>query len=215
MANKKCIDFCYRNITKKEIFNKRILEVGSYTRHESVRGLIEGYKPKEYIGIDIAEGRGVDIVCDACDILDRWGSNAFDVLLSTETMEHIEDWKKVIHNFKNVIVPGGIIFISTCSYGLGCHLRPDDFWRYEIDDMKNIFSDFIVNQIVSDPDLFRVLVKVTKPNDFIENDLSNYILYSIPQDVKEERRKKEEYKRKKRKKRKLRMLKFKKKNENS
>ena len=44
--------------------NKRILEVGSKYVNGSVRPLIEKFCfPREYIGIDIEQGKYVDIVC--------------------------------------------------------------------------------------------------------------------------------------------------------
>src|SRR5439155_8600631 len=99
------------------------------------------FNPAKYVGIDINEGPGVDEVMKAEDILQKYGAGCFDFVLSNECVEHVENWKKIFSNMKQVVKPGGIILITTRSKGFGYHAWPYDFWRYEIDDMRSIFSD--------------------------------------------------------------------------
>ena len=178
------LKFCAKNLTKKDVYNKDILEVGSLDVNGSVRHDIEKKDPIKYVGIDMRNGRGVDVVCDACNILDTFGENSFDILVSTMTLEHIEYWKKAIHNFKLIVKPGGIILITVPHVGSGYRPHPDDYWRYTLDDMKNIFSDFTINVLEKHNRLPGVYVKMTKPVDFIENDISNYELYSAEKEKK-------------------------------
>jgi len=74
---------------------------------------------------------------------------------------------------------GGIILITTRSVGFPYHGYPYDFWRFEISDMKNIFSDCEILALGRDPSEPGVFIKVRKPEDFNELDLSDYALYSI------------------------------------
>jgi len=53
MCHVSCIVFGVKNLTKKEINNKKVIEVGSYDVNGSLRPIIELFKPKEYIGVDI------------------------------------------------------------------------------------------------------------------------------------------------------------------
>jgi SAM-dependent methyltransferase len=78
---------------------------------------------------------------DAADIDQRFGPDAFDVGISTELLEHAREWQKIIHNFKYVLRPGGVLVVTTRSYGVDFHRQPHDFWRYEKDDFELIFSD--------------------------------------------------------------------------
>lgn len=184
MCNISGIIFGATNLRKNEIKGKDVIEVGSKDVNGSLRSYVESREPAEYIGVDIEMGPGVDILCSAEDIIDKFGKESFDIVISTELMEHVQDWKKVISNFKNICKPDGIILITTRSYGFKYHGYPHDFWRYELSDIKNIFSDYIINKIEMDqmkPGIFAI---VKKPKEFFEKDLSDYELYSIILDKK-------------------------------
>ncbi|MDH7478371.1 MAG: class I SAM-dependent methyltransferase [Candidatus Bathyarchaeota archaeon] len=68
---------------------KRILEVGSKCVNGSVRPLVEKFcSPKEYIGIDIEKGMYVDVILPAERLVEHFGESSFDVVISTELLEH-------------------------------------------------------------------------------------------------------------------------------
>jgi len=160
--------------------NKRILEVGSRYVNGSVRPLIEKFcSPKEYIGIDIEEGKYVDIVLPAERLIEYFGEQSFEVVISTELLEHVRDWRLVINNMKDVLKPNGLIFISTRSYGFPYHGYPHDYWRYEIEDMKKIFSDFNILRLQKDQFVNGLFLKAQKPENYQKKDLNNIALYSI------------------------------------
>lgn len=178
LCHASCILFAALNMKKEDIQGKDVIEVGSMDVNGSLRKLAESYKPKHYLGVDIAMGQGVDFVCNAENLLEEFQSACFDVLISTEMLEHVRNWKKVISNFKNIVRIGGTMIVTTRSYGYPYHGYPYDFWRYEVEDIKNIFSDCSIEQVEKDPER-GVFVKIRKPNDFTENNLSNYELYSV------------------------------------
>ncbi len=173
-----CILFGAINLKKDEIEGKRIIEIGSRDVNGSLRPLIESYRPKHYIGVDIIPGSGVDITCDVKNLVSKFGKQTFDVIISTELLEHVRDWRLAIHNIKNVCKPNGIILLTTRSYGFGYHGYPYDFWRYQIEDMKYIFQDYIIEKSEKDPQK-GVFIKAIKPKNFVEKDLSDCKLYSI------------------------------------
>jgi len=173
------IEFFIKNIKISEFKGKRVLEVGSRYVNGSVRPLIQRFcSPKEYIGVDIEEGKFVDLVLPAEKIVEYFGPESFDVVISAELLEHVKDWRRVINNLKNVVRRGGYIYITTRSRGFGYHGYPYDFWRYEIDDMKKIFSDFDIIVIEKDP-ARGVFLKARKPKKYIPNNLSDISLYSM------------------------------------
>jgi SAM-dependent methyltransferase len=97
-------------------------------------------------------------------------------------MEHVEDWRGIISNFKRLLRPGGIVAITTRSRGFGYHGYPADYWRYEVDDMRVIFEDFKIQNLITDPSEPGVFIKAKRPMRFKEKDLSSYNLYAITKD---------------------------------
>lgn len=179
MCNTACINFVKNNLSKNEIKGKRVLEIGSRNVNGSVRPYVEKNQPKEYIGIDIRKGDGVDIICDVNNIQKQFGTESFDIIIATELLEHIKNWRIAIMNIKNVLKKDGIILITTRSKGLGFHGFPYDYWRFEVNDMKKIFSDYHIQILVKDPIMPGVFVKAQKPKINREIDISKINLYSI------------------------------------
>jgi SAM-dependent methyltransferase len=160
--------------------NKRILEVGSKYVNGSVRPIIEKFcSPGEYIGIDIEKGYLVDILLPAERLIEHFGECSFDIVISTELLEHVKDWRLVINNMKGVLKPNGLIFVSTRSHGFLYHSYPHDYWRYEIEDMEKIFSDFDIILLKKDFLEAGLFLKARKPESYLKNDLDNIPLYCI------------------------------------
>jgi len=181
MCNQNCIEFGKTVLKEKDIRGKSVIEVGSYDVNGSLRPIAEAFGPSCYVGVDIQMGPRVDQICKAEDLITKFGYNRFDMLISAELLEHVKNWKKVIHNLKHVIKPDGKLLITTRSKGFVYHGFPYDFWRYEISDIKFIFSDFDIEVIENDPGKYGVFLLARKPRTFIENRLNNYKLYSIIQ----------------------------------
>lgn len=180
MCRKSCIDFVVNNLNKQEIEGKRIIEVGSRNVNGSIKPYIMNIgKPDQYIGIDMLEGESVDIICNAENMVEKFGKESFDIILSTETFEHIKDWKKAVSNVKNICNKGGLILITTVCKGFELHEYPGDFWRYESEDLKNIFSDCEILVLEGCGYGYAVSIKARKNVNFIEKDLTNYKLYSM------------------------------------
>ena len=179
MCNQACIEFAKSNLEPDEVRDKMVIEVGSLDVNGSVRPYIQSLSPRAYLGVDIEMGRGVDEVCDATDLDRRHGPDTFDLVVSTEMLEHVRDWRKVVHNLKYLVKPGGVIVLTTRSYGFGYHGYPYDFWRFELLDFREIFSDFIIDVLEKDPLDPGILLKARKPALFLEREPQNYPLYSM------------------------------------
>lgn len=182
MCNDACIEFVVAQLHKDDVQGKRVIEVGACDVNGSVRSLVEALGPASYLGIDLEEGPGVDQVCRAEDLVRRYGPESFDVVISTEMLEHVRSWRSVISNLKRVVAPGGVLLLTTRSKGFGFHAYPFDFWRYEMTDMEVLFSDFSVEALTPDRSCPGVLFKGRKPSKFHERDLSAYPLYSMMTD---------------------------------
>jgi SAM-dependent methyltransferase len=174
-----CLMFGIRHLRPEEVKDRDVIEVGACEVAGSLRPVVESWGPGSYLGVDIVAGNGVDEICDAEDLLERYGTERFDVVISTEMIEHTRNWRTVVSNLKHLCRQGGILLVTTRSRGFHYHAYPHDFWRYEPEDIREIFADFTIERIETDPRDPGVFVKAVRPPRFVEKDLSGYPLYSV------------------------------------
>jgi len=67
------------------------------------------------------------MVVNAKDLIKTFGEEYFDVVISIEMLEHVDNWRTVIHNFKGVVKKGGLLILTTRSKGFPYHAYPYDF----------------------------------------------------------------------------------------
>jgi SAM-dependent methyltransferase len=173
-------EFVRERLNRTDVAGRSVLEVGSLDVNGSVRPEIESLKPAMYLGVDIVSGARVDEICDVRHLVDHYGNESFDVVVSTELLEHVRDWKGAINNMKRVLRPGGILVVTTRSLGFPLHGYPWDYWRYEPDDLAAIFSDFDDVEMERDPESPGVFIKARKPSDpRAETPLEDVALHSV------------------------------------
>jgi len=104
--------FCeaVRNKYPGLFYKKKVLDCGSCDVNGNNRYL---FLKSDYIGIDIVAGMNVDIVTSVADYKP---SCLFDVVISTEMLEHDSTWKKSVTRMWELLEPGGILII-TCASG--------------------------------------------------------------------------------------------------
>lgn len=179
MCTTGCIAFATRILTRSDVEGKRVLEVGSYDVNGTLRGAIDPLNPASYTGVDMAPGPGVDQVCLAEGLIDRFGPESFDVVLSTEMLEHVQDWRTVIDNMKGVLAIGGILVLTTRSKGFQFHGYPVDFWRFSLSDMRVIFSDMTIEALESDDPISPGVMIRAKRTQVTTRDLRSIRVYSV------------------------------------
>jgi SAM-dependent methyltransferase len=180
MCHGTCLDFIRTSLGTEEIAGRRVLEVGSFDVNGSPRPLVEAHRPASYLGIDIVDGPGVDKVCSAERIVEEFGPDSFDVIISTEMMEHVRDWRLILSNMKRSLTVGGLLVVTTRSFGFPQHDYPADYWRYELSDMRVLFGDLTIELLeADDPATPGVFIVARKPQQFDELDLIGHALYSM------------------------------------
>jgi len=95
----------------------KVLEIGSLIvegqEHLSVRKL---FPEAEYIGVDMQQGNGVDIVADCIDYCYNYyqsGSEVFDLILCLDMLEHAKKPFEVIESAKQCLKGNGVLLVTS------------------------------------------------------------------------------------------------------
>jgi SAM-dependent methyltransferase len=104
----------------------RVLEIGSQDVNGSLR---QFYGPRfEYVGVDFAAAKGVDVVLSDPYTLPFDDASA-DVVLSNSCLEHSEMFWLVVLEALRVLRPHGLLYLNVPSNG-EFHRYPVDCWRF-------------------------------------------------------------------------------------
>lgn len=94
--------------------HSHVLEVGSRDINGSVRRYF--VEPASYVGVDAAEGKGVDIVGCIHDIdSKRLGRPFFDVVICCEVLEHDPYWEMTLRACLGRVDRGGLFILTYAS----------------------------------------------------------------------------------------------------
>ena len=104
--------------------NASVLDCGSLDINGNNRYLFDNCN---YMGIDIVEGKNVDIVTRVHEFKTDF---QFDCVISTEMLEHDEFFADSLNAMFNLTSPGGLLLITAAGYGReehGTHkIKPED-----------------------------------------------------------------------------------------
>jgi len=96
----------------------------------------------EYIGLDISsalnyDGVKADFLWDG--ILMPFENDSFEVVISTEVLEHVPNPELYLAEVKRVLKPGGLFFF-TVPFLMSLHEVPNDYYRYTPFSLEIIFK---------------------------------------------------------------------------
>lgn len=132
-----------------ECENEHVLEIGSLDVNGSVREHLEPVA-KSYVGIDIVDGPGVDLVASSHDI--PFDDESFSVILCSEMLEHDSDPNWTFAEMNRVLQPLGTILLTTRSAGFPYH-HPPDHWRFRHEHMHELAftAGLEITSVIDDP----------------------------------------------------------------
>ena len=90
----------------------KVIEIGSLDINGTVRRIFAGC---DYVGLDVAPGPGVDVVCQGQDF--DAPANSFDTVISCEVMEHNPFWAETFRNMIRIAKPGGLVVMTCAAHG--------------------------------------------------------------------------------------------------
>lgn len=107
----------------------RVLEIGSRQEkgQKDLANLREIFSAKEYVGIDMRPGRGVDRVVNAEKL--PFKKESFDLVLCLETFEHAEKPWLLAKEIERVVKKSGTIIVSS-QQNFPIHKHPSDYFRF-------------------------------------------------------------------------------------
>ena len=91
----------------------KVLEIGSCDVNGSIRRLFG--TAASYVGVDLSEGPGVDLVAFGHEVDHPDGS--YDITISGECFEHDPYWRETFENMARMTRPGGVLAFSCASLG--------------------------------------------------------------------------------------------------
>ena len=138
--NKATLAFCRKTGFKR---GDKVLDVGSMDVNGTVRSLFLG---AEYVGIDMRPGKDVDLVMKAEDLSKCFQPGHFDIVVCSNSLEHMEHWKDAIKGMWFVLKEQGTLTLVTPTKEKGRHGYPDDYWRFTQEDYQHIFKDQAITE---------------------------------------------------------------------
>lgn len=99
------------------------LDVGGADVNGTARRIVDTAtrRVNRWLGLDIAPGPGVDIVCDARKPVADTEREAFDLVLCTEVFEHVDGWEDIVKSVHDWLKPGGTALMTCASTGRRPH----------------------------------------------------------------------------------------------
>lgn len=116
-----------------------VLEVGARDVNGSVRSFCTPLA-RSYVGVDLEMAPGVDRVADVTRLHEQFPPASFDVVITTEMLEHVPDWPTALTEMMTVLRDEGLLILSTRAPGFPRHDYPGDFWRFSTSDLRLIFE---------------------------------------------------------------------------
>lgn len=106
-----------------------IWDIGSYCvpGQEELGNLRDLFKGRDFVGVDMREGPGVDLVENVQNL--KAEDESVGTILCLNTMEHVCQVFDAAREMQRVIKPGGVLVIQA-PFNFPIHDFPGDYWRF-------------------------------------------------------------------------------------
>jgi hypothetical protein len=145
-------EFSTTALTEADVKGRRVVEAGALNVNGSAREAIGALGPESYLGTDMREGAGVDLVCMAENLPAALGPGTAGVVVSTEMLEHAENWQGAVTGMTELLAPGGLLLLTTRGPGFPLHGYPEDHWRFTPETMTAILGACRLEILRCEPD---------------------------------------------------------------
>lgn len=150
-------------------FRGPFLEIGAkdYGSTVNLRAMFPG---EAYVGIDMENGKGVDLLLDLTlpfeEIDSALAGRRFGTVFCLSVMEHCAQPFLMADNITRLLAPGGTLYVSV-PYAWKFHGYPSDYWRFTHEGVKKLFPGLVF-------DMVEARTSTDVPGDFqaIDEDLA-------------------------------------------
>jgi SAM-dependent methyltransferase len=129
-----------RAITETFTLPEPILEIGSYQvagqERLNLRQLLPG---RDYLGVDLRGGPGVDRVADVEEL--PYAAGSAGTVLAMNTFEHVRRFWRGFDAVRRVLRPDGV-FVVSCPFYFHIHDHPHDYWRFTPAAFETVLDDY-------------------------------------------------------------------------
>jgi hypothetical protein len=117
-----------------------VLEIGShnYGNTQDFRSVFVGC---EYVGLDMQEGPGVDLVLDLTTGIGPLKREHFELAICCSVLEHVRRPWVFSEHLTSLVQDGGILYMAV-PWVWRFHPFPDDFWRFSPSAVRELFPAF-------------------------------------------------------------------------
>lgn len=118
-----------------------ILEIGSKDYGSTVDFRNYFKKCKNYIGVDMEDGKDVDVVMDLTKTTEPLEPNFFDLIICCSVLEHVDAPWLFANNINKLSSKGGLLYIAV-PFVWRFHGYPNDYFRYTHNGIKKLFNGY-------------------------------------------------------------------------
>jgi SAM-dependent methyltransferase len=97
---------------------------------------------RDFTGLDIADGDGVDVVADLCWPFERLdaalGGRRYGLILCQHVLEHVKRPFEAADNLVRLLDSGGVLYVAV-PWVQAFHGYPDDYWRFSFRGLLELF----------------------------------------------------------------------------
>lgn len=118
-----------------------ILEVGSYqvAGQEAIADLRCLFPGKDYLGIDLRPGPGVDQLGDVQDL--PFADASIGTVIAMNTFEHVPRFWRGFAEIERVLRRDGALLVS-CPFYFHIHSYPSDYWRFTPEALELLLEEY-------------------------------------------------------------------------
>lgn len=135
----------------KAMFRGPFLEIGSKD-YGSTINLRAIFPEQTYVGIDMADGKGVDQVLDLTrpfeEIDATLAGRRFGTVFCLSVLEHCSQPFLMASNITRLLAPGGTLYVSV-PYAWKFHGYPSDYWRFTHEGVKQLFPGLVFDMAIA------------------------------------------------------------------
>ena len=147
-----------------------VLEIGS-KNYGSTSSLRDYYTTNEYIGVDLEDGDGVDMVLDLESGIGELHEEHFQLGVCCSVLEHVARPWIMSENITRLIAKGGYLFMSV-PWVWRFHAYPDDFYRFSYRGIEALFPEFEWSNLYYSTNVPGEFVQITEGSNGPDNQMA-------------------------------------------